>query len=119
MSDMDELLSYPWNGRYVLLLMGIFSVYCGLLYNDFFGNMADLFGSAWDDSEGGAMVRSAPGAVYAFGLDPAWHRTSNELSFANSYKMKLSIVFGVLQMLLGLTCCFLTHLARDVAGPID
>ena len=112
--EMNELVSYPWNGRYVLLLMGLFSIYCGLLYNDFFGNMANLFGSTWEEpvggAEGAAMVRKEPGAVYPFGLDPAWHRTSNEISFANSYKMKLSIVLGVSQMLLGLTCSLINAL---------
>ena len=42
------LLPLPPYPRYMLLLMGLFSIYCGLLYNDFFGNMADLFGSAWE-----------------------------------------------------------------------
>jgi len=112
MTDMDELLSYPWHGRYVLLLMGLCSIYSGLMYNDFFGNMGNLFGTTWEESatEGGAMTRKEPGAVYPFGLDPAWHRTSNEISFANSYKMKMSIVFGVGQMLLGLTCSLINAL---------
>jgi len=103
--ELGEILSYPWHGRYVLLLMACFSIYCGLIYNDTFGLMMDLFGSAYDPPvPGESRSRSAPGAVYPFGLDPAWHHASNELAFANSYKMKLSIILGVLQMLLGLVC---------------
>ena len=29
MAEMNEMLSYPWHGRYMLLLMGLFSIYCG------------------------------------------------------------------------------------------
>jgi len=94
-----------------MLLMALFSIYCGLIYNDFFGLMADLFGTAYDPPvKGESRSRSAPGAVYPFGLDPAWQRTSNELAFANSYKMKLSIILGVLQMCLGLFCSLLNAL---------
>ncbi|KAL1507975.1 hypothetical protein AB1Y20_007577 [Prymnesium parvum] len=106
-----DVLGYPWHGRYVLLLMSLFAVYCGLIYNDTFGLMADLFGSAYETaSEGEPRARKASSAVYAFGLDPAWHSTSNELSYSNSYKMKLSIILGVLQMNMGLFCSLLNAL---------
>jgi V-type H+-transporting ATPase subunit a len=101
--EMGEILSFPWHGRYVLLLMSLFSIYCGLIYNDTFGLMADLFGTAYDaPTPGESRARSGPGAVYPFGIDPAWHGTANELAFSNSYKMKLSIIIGVLQMSLGI-----------------
>ena len=66
----------PWSGRYVLLLMALFAIYCGFIYNDTFGLMVDLFSTSYDmASEGESRPRKA-GAVYAFGMDPAWHRTT-------------------------------------------
>ena len=85
----------------MLLLMGIFSIYCGVLYNDVFGLMADFFGTSWTETpprHGGPRELKAHGMVYPFGIDPGWHRSANELSFGNSYKMKLSIILGVLQV---------------------
>ena len=71
-----HLFPTPWPGRYMLLLMGLFSVYCGLLYNDIFGLMADLFGSVWVDARGrsshhGPQHLVEPGAVYPFGERPS------------------------------------------------
>lgn len=34
-------------GKYMITLMGFFSVYAGLVYNDFFSLPLDLFGSSW------------------------------------------------------------------------
>jgi len=106
-----DVLGYPWHGRYVILLMSLFAIYCGLVYNDTFGLMTDFFGTAYETAtEGEARARKTAGAVYSFGLDPAWHRTTNELSYSNSYKMKMSIILGVLQMNLGLFCSLLNAL---------
>ena len=106
--EIGEILGYPWHGRYVLLLMALASIYCGFLYNDTFGLMADAFGSAYEPpTKGESRARTGPDAVYPFGIDPAWHHAANELAFANSYKMKLSIILGVLQMCLGLFCSLL------------
>ena len=106
--EIGEILGYPWHGRYVLLLMALASIYCGVLYNDTFGLMADAFGSAYEPpTKGESRARTGPDAVYPFGIDPAWHHAANELAFANSYKMKLSIILGVLQMSLGLFCSLL------------
>lgn len=38
------------------------------------------------------------GRTYPYGLDPRWFHTSNQLAFINSFKMKLSVTIGVVQM---------------------
>ena len=42
--------------------------------------------------------------VYPFGIDPKWYVSKNELNFLNSLKMKLAVLYGVVQMTLGIFC---------------
>ncbi|KAJ2078727.1 H(+)-transporting V0 sector ATPase subunit a [Coemansia sp. RSA 988] len=103
----DENLRMFFTGRYIVLLMGIFSMFTGLLYNDIFSRAMGLFGSGWawptDQGGEGITVEAAKlDHVYPVGIDPAWHHASNSLLFTNSYKMKMSIVLGVIHMTLGI-----------------
>jgi len=94
-------------------MMGFFAVYAGFVYNDMFSLGLNLFGSKWyfdgqdyNEVEEGAVAEpigdyGSAETVYPFGLDPIWHVSSNELLFFNSFKMKLSVILGIMQMFVG------------------
>eukprot|EP00929_Paragymnodinium_shiwhaense_P095925 TRINITY_DN5724_c0_g1_i5.p1 TRINITY_DN5724_c0_g1~~TRINITY_DN5724_c0_g1_i5.p1 ORF type:complete len:812 (-),score=250.07 TRINITY_DN5724_c0_g1_i5:234-2669(-) len=102
-----------FKGRYMVLSMGIFATFAGFMYNDFFSLGVQLFESRFEcpeEPDGSACTPKASfsttnevggGGPYPFGLDWAWAGASNELLYVNSLKMKLSVLFGVAQMILG------------------
>ncbi|KAI0933535.1 hypothetical protein AcW1_005341 [Taiwanofungus camphoratus] len=100
-ADLGEIFGTFFFGRYIILLMGAFAMYTGLLYNDIFSKSLHLFRSGWDwpEQQGNeTVVGISNGHTYAFGIDPGWHGADNILLFTNSYKMKMSIVLGVIHM---------------------
>ena len=106
-TKLNEMVAMTFAGRYVLILMGIFSIYVGFVYNDCFGvplNIFSFMGARWGEPPPGTdqyvwLHKSTP---YIFGVDPTWKYRKNELNFYNSLKMKISIIFGVAQMTLGI-----------------
>ncbi|OMJ26486.1 V-type proton ATPase subunit a [Smittium culicis] len=97
-----------FSGRYMILLMGIFSMIVGLVYNDIFSRAMHFFPTGWSwpaDRKLGQLVTAlqTKGRVYLFGIDPTWHHSDNSLLFTNSYKMKMSILIGVVHMLFGMS----------------
>lgn len=88
--------------RYLLTMMGFFALYCGFIYNDFMAIPLNLFGSCYQQQEHTEKLEKVdPYCVYPFGLDPEWYHKTNELTFFNSFKMKMAVILGVSQMLLG------------------
>jgi len=90
--------------RHFLLLMGIFSVFCGVIYNDFTSVSMYLFGDSCYELPAAGSINATlkPDCVYPVGLDPTWYMAQNEILYVNSVKMKIALILGVLQMSLGI-----------------
>ncbi|GLT81863.1 hypothetical protein SLE2022_002930 [Rubroshorea leprosula] len=105
---LGSFMEMLFGGRYVLLLMSLFSIYCGLIYNEFFCVPFHIFGgSAYKCRDPTCSDAHMVGLVkyrdpYPFGVDPSWRGSRSELPFLNSLKMKMSILLGVAQMNLGI-----------------
>lgn len=123
----NEIFSMIYAGRYLLLLMGIFATYIGILYNDFFGFSIGLFesGYTWPTfpAEGGpggvvhplhpsGRPSVKPDNPYPFGIDVAWAETENKLEFYNSVKMKCAVIVGIIQMSAGIVLSLFNYLRR-------
>ncbi|XP_060026750.1 V-type proton ATPase 116 kDa subunit a 2 isoform X3 [Lagenorhynchus albirostris] len=139
LSQSQEIVRMFFNGRYILLLMGLFSVYTGLIYNDCFSKSLNLFGSGWNVSAmyssghspaeqrkmmlwNDSVIRhnrvlqldpSVPGVFrgpYPLGIDPIWNLATNRLTFLNSFKMKMSVILGITHMTFGVILGIFNHL---------
>ncbi|KAL6517334.1 V-type proton ATPase subunit a3 [Orobanche minor] len=105
---LGDIMEMAFGGRYVIMLMALFSIYTGLIYNEFFSVPFELFARsayvcrdpACRDSTTVGLIKARD--TYPFGADPAWHGSRSELPFLNSLKMKMSILLGVAQMNLGI-----------------
>uniref|UniRef100_A0AAR2KJJ0 V-type proton ATPase subunit a n=1 Tax=Pygocentrus nattereri TaxID=42514 RepID=A0AAR2KJJ0_PYGNA len=128
----NEMFSMVFAGRYIILLMGIFSIYTGIIYNDCFSKSLNVFGSSWsvramftakeanwtplllilfkkEMLQLDPAVQGVFGGPYPIGIDPIWNLASNKLTFLNSFKMKMSVILGVIHMLFGVTLSLFNH----------
>ncbi|KAL0248155.1 hypothetical protein GEMRC1_003391 [Eukaryota sp. GEM-RC1] len=98
---LGDIMAYMYTGRYILFIMGLLSIYVGLIFNDAFSQPLHLFSSSYTCSVAGDCFKD-PSKVYPIGFDWIWKISKENLLFFNSFKMKFSIVIGVLQMTVGL-----------------
>ncbi|RNA00785.1 V-type proton ATPase subunit a -like protein, partial [Brachionus plicatilis] len=128
----NEVWQIFFGGRYIILLMGLFSIYTGVIYNDVFSKSMNIFGSSWRvgvtkdfDFEKVTVfdlnpntnanhslneIKMYSGNPYPFGVDPIWIMSINKIAFTNSLKMKFSVIIGIMQMMFGLVLSLLNHL---------
>ncbi|XP_018354991.1 PREDICTED: V-type proton ATPase 116 kDa subunit a-like isoform X1 [Trachymyrmex septentrionalis] len=118
----NEIWNIFFGGRYIIFLMGIFSMYTGLIYNDIFSKSLNIFGSNWlvnynrSTIQHNKELQLNPSSTdyvdypYPFGMDPVWQLAENKIIFQNSYKMKISIIFGVMHMLFGVMVGLWNHM---------
>ncbi|XP_012159480.1 V-type proton ATPase 116 kDa subunit a isoform X5 [Ceratitis capitata] len=118
----NEIWNIFFGGRYIIFLMGVFSMYTGLIYNDIFSKSLNIFGSHWHVNYNKTTVLNNKhlqlnpstvdyeGEPYPFGMDPIWQvATANKIIFQNSYKMKISIILGVIHMIFGVSLSLHNH----------
>ncbi|NWW07725.1 VPP3 ATPase, partial [Oreocharis arfaki] len=117
-----------FEGRYLILLMGAFSIYTGFIYNECFSKATAIFPSAWSvatmanhSSWSSAYLATHPSLTldpnvtgvfrgpYPFGIDPIWSLATNHLNFLNSFKMKMSVVLGIVHMGFGVVLGVFNH----------
>uniref|UniRef100_A0A667WZJ6 V-type proton ATPase subunit a n=1 Tax=Myripristis murdjan TaxID=586833 RepID=A0A667WZJ6_9TELE len=118
----NEVWVMVFAGRYIILLMGIFSIYTGIIYNDCFSKSLNMFGSGWSVKpmfnvvvndyilQLDPVIDGVFNGPYPIGIDPIWNIATNKLTFLNSFKMKMSIILGVIHMLFGVTLSLFNHL---------
>ncbi|NXT24713.1 VPP3 ATPase, partial [Syrrhaptes paradoxus] len=125
----NEIWLTFFEGRYLILLMGAFSIYTGFIYNECFGKATVIFPSAWSvatmanhSSWSSEYLATHPTLTldpnvtgvfrgpYPFGIDPIWSLATNHLNFLNSFKMKMSVVLGIVHMGFGVLLGVFNHL---------
>ncbi|XP_061401678.1 V-type proton ATPase 116 kDa subunit a 1-like, partial [Musca vetustissima] len=122
----NEIWNILFAGRYIITLMGAFSVYTGLIYNDCFSKSFNFFGSSWIINYNESTVMGShelqldparknyyKGTPYIMGFDPIWKASGeNAITTSNSFKMKLAVILGVFQMIFGLILSAFNYIYR-------
>uniref|UniRef100_A0A671WYG4 V-type proton ATPase subunit a n=1 Tax=Sparus aurata TaxID=8175 RepID=A0A671WYG4_SPAAU len=138
----NEIWRMMFGGRYLILLMGLFSIYTGAIYNECFSRGLSTFSSAWHvgpifsgltcyyllclnhlihlNNQYLSMDPTVAGVFtspYPFGIDPIWGLSNNKLTFLNSYKMKMSVIIGIIHMTFGVSLSFFNYCVFFVLIP--
>merc|ERR1712131_10413 len=115
----QEIFQMIFGGRYVLILMATFSVYCGFIYNDFWAKSVNWFGTSWSYPANATfgkdveMITLLPrknfGEPPPYSMDPIWQVSNNRIKWLNSFKMKAAVCLGISQMFFGLCLSLANH----------
>lgn len=116
----NEIWNIFFGGRYIIFLMGIFSMYTGFIYNDIFSKSLNVFGSGWENNYNTSTIMTNKALqldpardfhrTYPIGMDPVWQvAPMNKIIFQNAYKMKISIILGVIHMIFGVIVGLFNH----------
>ncbi|XP_045060890.1 V-type proton ATPase 116 kDa subunit a3-like isoform X2 [Coregonus clupeaformis] len=127
-NNTNEIWRMMFGGRYLILLMGLFSIYTGAIYNECFSRGLSPFSSGWHvramfeegvwksttlkENNFLSLDPNITGVFtgpYPFGIDPIWGLSNNHLTFLNSYKMKMSVIIGVIHMTFGVCLSFFNY----------
>uniref|UniRef100_A0A3B4CQ07 V-type proton ATPase subunit a n=1 Tax=Pygocentrus nattereri TaxID=42514 RepID=A0A3B4CQ07_PYGNA len=122
-NNTNEIWRMMFGGRYLILLMGLFSIYTGAIYNECFSRGLTVFPSSWhvrpnaveETFRENTYLSLDPNVTgvftgpYPFGIDPIWGMANNHLTFLNSYKMKMSVIVGVIHMTFGVCLSFFNY----------
>uniref|UniRef100_A0A3B3Q413 V-type proton ATPase subunit a n=1 Tax=Paramormyrops kingsleyae TaxID=1676925 RepID=A0A3B3Q413_9TELE len=127
-NNTNEIWRMMFGGRYMILLMGLFSIYTGAIYNECFSRALSPFASGWhiqpmmqhynwskktlQQNKYLTLDPNVTGVFkgpYPFGIDPIWGMANNHLTFLNSYKMKMSVIIGVIHMTFGVCLSFFNY----------
>uniref|UniRef100_A0A4W5L2K6 V-type proton ATPase subunit a n=1 Tax=Hucho hucho TaxID=62062 RepID=A0A4W5L2K6_9TELE len=130
----NEICQMMFGGRYLILLMGLFSIYTGAVYNECFSRGLSPFPSGcsfahswhslnqlhevvtWNTLRENQYLTLDPNVTgvfqgpYPFGIDPIWRLANNHLTFLNSYKMKMSVIIGIVHMTFGVCLSFFNYI---------
>ncbi len=100
------------NIRYLIMLMGFFATYNGLIYNEIFAMQVEFFNTCWsqdsytinatDPYSITAFHKLHDDCVYEIGVDPRWGQADNYLNYVNNMKEKFSVILGVFHMSIGI-----------------
>uniref|UniRef100_A0A2H1VTT6 V-type proton ATPase subunit a n=1 Tax=Spodoptera frugiperda TaxID=7108 RepID=A0A2H1VTT6_SPOFR len=119
LNSTNEIWNIFYGGRYVILLMGLFSIFTGFCYNDIFSKAFLLTESYWvnlksvDELSREEYIDLDPSLEtrepYIYGKDPIWALAKNKIMFENSFKMKSSIIIGIIHMMFGIILSFFNY----------
>uniref|UniRef100_A0A8C6UHY0 V-type proton ATPase subunit a n=1 Tax=Neogobius melanostomus TaxID=47308 RepID=A0A8C6UHY0_9GOBI len=107
----NEIWRMMFGGRYLILLMGLFSIYTGAIYNECFSKGLSPFSSSWHVTPMIDNLWNVTCSLKTYGLFffQVWGLANNKLTFLNSYKMKMSVIIGVIHMTFGVCLSFFNY----------